>query len=135
MRKLLEQCPNCGGDLEITEVRCTRCETTIHAHYAPCPFCRLDQDTLSFIQDFMRSRGNLREMARETGESYWALRARLNDIARAMGFETPPQEEDALADKRREILLQVQQGKLPAAEAAAALANLAAEARVKEAGS
>jgi hypothetical protein len=127
MRKLLEQCPNCGGELEITEVRCTQCETLIRAHYAPCAFCRLDAETLAFIHEFMRSRGNLREMARERGESYWTLRARLNEVVRAMGFEEPEIEEDTLADRRRDILLQVQQGKLPAGEAAAALATLSAE--------
>jgi len=128
MRKLLERCPNCGGDLEITEVRCTQCDTTIHAHYAPCSFCRLDEQTLLFIQEFMRSRGNLREMARESGESYWALRARLNEVVRAMGLEAEePEEEDQLAEKRREVLLQVQQGKLAASEAAAVLASLSAE--------
>ena len=127
MRKLLEQCPNCGGELEITEVRCTACDTLIRSHYAPCPFCRLDADTLAFIQEFMRSRGNLREMARESGESYWALRAQLNEVVRAMGFEEPEVEEDSLADKRREILTRVQQGSLAATEAAAALARLSTE--------
>ncbi|MGI6377077.1 MAG: DUF2089 domain-containing protein [Anaerolineae bacterium] len=128
MRKLLEQCPNCGGELEITEVRCTQCDTTIRAHYAPCPFCRLDEDTLAFIEDFMRSRGNLREMARESGESYWTLRARLNDVVRTMGLEAEEAvEEDALAERRREVLLQVQQGKLAAAEAATVLAALSAD--------
>ena len=127
MRKLLERCPNCGGEIEITEVHCTQCETLIRAHYAPCAFCRLDESTLSFIQEFMRSRGNLREMARESGESYWALRARLNEVVRIMGLEGQEPEEDTLAEKRREILLQVQQGKLPATEAAVALASLSLE--------
>ncbi len=126
MRKLLPRCPNCGGDLEITEVRCAACDTIIRSHYAPCEFCRLDEETLSFIKDFVRVRGNLREMARESGDSYWTLRARLNEVAHAMGFEEQ-QEEDSLAEKRREILLQVQQGGLAAAEAAAALAKLGGE--------
>lgn len=128
MRKLLERCPNCGGEIEITEVRCTQCDTLIRAHYSTCAFCRLDEGTLAFIQEFMRARGNLREMARESGESYWTLRARLNEVVRAMGLEVPePVPEDTLAERRREILLQVQRGELQAAEAASALAALEIE--------
>ena len=65
--------------------------------------------------------------ARESGESYWTLRARLNDVVRTMGLEAEEAvEEDALAERRR-VLLQVQQGKLAAAEAATVLAALSAD--------
>jgi len=124
MRKILERCPTCGSELIVTELRCTSCETVIRARYAPCPFCRLDEETLEFVRDFVRMRGNLKEMAREMNQSYWTLRARLNEVSEHLGFQVLPDEEDTLVVKRREILERLRRGELQVAEAAEALSQL-----------
>lgn len=128
MRKILERCPSCGGDLIVTEMRCSTCETLVRGRWEPCRFCRLDPESLQFLEAFVKNRGNLKEMEREMGESYWTLRARLNQVIREMGFEA--EEEpivDPMAELRRQILQQVQEGILDAAEAARRLANLKRE--------
>ena len=127
MRRVLEHCPNCGGELEITELQCNTCDTTIRSHYTPCPFCRQSDETQAFILDFLRVRGNLRELERESGESYWALRARLNQVVKGMGFEQEPQETEGIAARRREVLTRVQAGEIAAGDAAAALAAIDAD--------
>jgi hypothetical protein len=125
MRKMLVECPNCGGRMEATRLSCTNCETVILARYAPCSFCRLPDDSLHFVEAFVKYRGNLREMEREMGESYWALRGRLTDVIRQMGFEdTAEPEEGDPAARRREILDRLDRGEMSAEEAAAALAEL-----------
>jgi hypothetical protein len=123
MRKILEQCPTCDGELVASELRCTQCDTVIQGRYAPCPFCRLAAEDLAFLVVFVRNRGNVKEMERELGVSYWTIRGRLNEVIDRLGFEVAPPADDA-GPGRREILEQVERGELKAAEAAELLARL-----------
>lgn len=128
MHKMLTKCPNCGGDLECTRLSCTNCETVILARYAPCSFCKLSADSLHFIESFVKNRGNLKEMERELGQSYWSLRARLNEVIAELGFETGSEEavpnEAELAVQRHEILERLNRGEIKAEEAAQLLSAL-----------
>lgn len=87
MRKILEACPTCGSEMIISEVTCTTCDTVVRSRYAPCPFCRLTPEDLAFMLLFVRSRGNVKDMERELGVSYWTIRGRLNEIIVGMGLE------------------------------------------------
>ncbi|NLT74687.1 MAG: DUF2089 domain-containing protein [Chloroflexi bacterium] len=134
MRKILEKCPSCGGELVVTELQCPTCATLVRGQWEPCRFCQLDAETLQFIEVFVKNRGNLKEMERELAESYWTLRARLNQAIEALGLEVPPGEEpsreaesDGPASARRLILQQVQEGKIEAAEAVRRLSELSKE--------
>jgi len=128
MPRMLTRCPNCGGDLEATRLSCKSCETVILARYDPCPFCKLSPETQRFIELFVAKRGNLKEMERELGLSYWALRGRLNEVVKELGYESPPPEEEIaeeeLTAKRRAILAQLSEGKITAREAAEQLDRL-----------
>jgi len=130
MRKMLVKCPNCGGRLEATRLSCANCETVILARYEPCRFCGLSEDSLRFVEEFVRYRGNLREMERELGQSYWALRTRLSEVIKELGFEEKAAEVDleALAQQRSEILDRLEQGEIEASEAASLLAELSSRA-------
>ncbi|MBC7239705.1 MAG: DUF2089 domain-containing protein [Chloroflexi bacterium] len=128
MRTILTQCPNCGGEMEVTRLHCTRCETVILARYDPCPFCRLKSESQAFIAAFVQYRGNLKEMERELGQSYWSLRNRLQEVIQEMGFEAAPPREEQEADReaaaaRREILERLERGEISVAEAVAALSK------------
>jgi len=87
LRKIIEKCPGCGKDLIITRLRCPACETAIEGNYAPCPFCKLSEESLKFIELFFRSRGNIKDMERELGVSYPTVRSRLNTIIKEMEVE------------------------------------------------
>ena len=95
MRKILEACPTCGGEMAVSELSCTVCDTLVRSRYAPCPFCRLSPEDLAFMLLFVRSRGNVKGMERELGVSYWTIRGRLNEVITAMGLsgEDQPAEE------------------------------------------
>jgi hypothetical protein len=133
MRKLLERCPSCGGELIVTEMRCATCDTLVRGQWQPCRFCQLDAETLGFIEVFVKNRGNLKEMERELSESYWTLRARLNQAIEALGLEsasgaeTEPERdpEAAVADEVHNSILQLlQEGKIVAEEAMRRLSDL-----------
>ncbi|NLG48707.1 MAG: DUF2089 domain-containing protein [Chloroflexi bacterium] len=130
MRKVLEHCPNCGGELEITRLNCKSCETVILARYEPCPFCKLSPESTRFVQAFVKTRGNLKEMERDLGQSYWTLRAKLNEVIQELGFQVEPvHEEEELAALRRQILDQLERGEIDPAEAAEQLNQLKRQAR------
>ncbi len=105
MHKKIPNCPNCGQPMLVTRLQCPSCETVILARYEPCRFCRLSEDSLAFLGSFVKNRGNLKEMERELGQSYWGLRNKLNEVIAELGYEVPaPETANAeLAEQRRSI--------------------------------
>ena len=121
MRKILEECPTCGDPLVATELSCDNCQTVIHGRYAPCPFCRLSPENLAFLEMFVRNRGNVKDMERELGVSYWSIRNRLNEVVEEMGEGPdmpPPPPSPGQSSRRRDILERLNQGEISVAEAA-----------------
>ena len=94
MRKILESCPTCGGEFAVTELTCTTCDTVVRSRYSPCPFCRLAPEDLAFLLVFVRNRGNVKDMERELGVSYWTIRGRLTELITAMGLEPGGEPDD-----------------------------------------
>ena len=120
MRKILEKCPTCGDELTITRLHCYACDTKIESQYATCRFCRLSKESLEFLENFVRNRGNVKEMERELGISYPTVRSRLNAVIEELGFDVETEPTDDISDiseKRRKILKQLDAGEISAAEA------------------
>ena len=130
MRKILEQCPSCGGHLEVTRLNCTSCETIVLGRYEPCRFCGLSPESSEFLETFVRCRGNVKEMERELGISYWTIRRRLDELIAELGLEASPAEEEGRAAQELSILEQVDRGELSAAQAAALLSHLSGPGRL-----
>jgi hypothetical protein len=133
MRNLIEQCPACGGELIVTQQNCVDCETVILGRFKPNIFSRLSPENLHFLELFVKNRGNVKDMEREMGSSYWTIRNRLNEIIIELGFEadannepalSEPEERKLLSSERQNILAQLESGDLTAVEAAARLASL-----------
>ena len=126
MRKVLERCPTCGGELTISGMQCHACHTRIESQYSTCPFCRLQQQSLDFIEIFVKSRGNIKEMERELGISYPTVRNRLNAVISELGYEVgaQPSSQDERGEERGEILKQLNDGKISAADAAELIRQL-----------
>ena len=127
MNKVFIKCPACGDGLYATQLSCSRCDTTVQGSFSLSAFDKLSADSLRFLEIYVKNRGNLKEMERESGESYQALRSRLNAIIGEMGFEVDAEEEGErkeLADERRQILDRLDRGELGAQEAAEALQKL-----------
>jgi hypothetical protein len=124
MRKLLEQCPSCGAQLEITRLSCTSCETIVLGRYQPCPFCKLDPENTHFLLTFVKCRGNVKEMERELGISYWTIRRKLDELVEALGMEASQPEKADTTAQELEILEKVNRGELGVTEASDILARL-----------
>lgn len=125
-RKVLEQCPSCGGALEITEVQCTRCDTLVRSRYSPCDFCALTEEQSTFLRIFVTSRGNLSEVEKRLGVSYPTVRAKLDEVIGRLGTTpaippppmppAPPEARSTAGGERLAILAAVSRGELSAAE-------------------
>jgi hypothetical protein len=118
-------CPVCGNELNVTEISCPQCKTVIHGRFESCRFCSLTDEQRKFVEIFLRSRGNIKEMERELGISYPTVRSRLDSILNALGLKPAEEEEaDETAERRREILADLSAGKINAADAAKLLRSL-----------
>jgi hypothetical protein len=125
----------------VTRLTCPNCGTEVTGSFPPDLFARLAPNDFDFVVLFVKSRGNVKEMERELGISYWTIRSRLNEIVVQLGLEppTPPSTTAqaaagsasgndsaaaAAAARRQEILEQLNAGLLTVAEAAARLEEL-----------
>jgi hypothetical protein len=114
---LIGRCPVCGDSLEVVRLECGRCHTAIEGRFSLSRLARLNDEQLQFVDIFLRVRGNIREMERELGISYPTVRSRLDGILQAMGYAIDEPRDDETAERRREILDQLQAGKINPDEA------------------
>lgn len=124
MRKVLEQCPSCQGSMIVTEHSCLHCGTVVRGQFEPTIFSRLSPDNLRFLEIFVKNRGNVKEMEREMGWSYWTIRNHLNQVIEELGFEQAVADEEFRARERRDILTRLELGEIDTREAADLLTRL-----------
>ena len=125
MPTLPGNCPFCGGAIDVTAFACRDCDAAVEGRFAPNKLAALDGAQAEFVLAVVRNRGNIKELERELGISD-PVRARLDDVIRALGFRVA---EDAAAAeetraRRADILAAVEKGEMTAAEAADALKKL-----------
>jgi hypothetical protein len=131
------KCPLCSGALEVTGTRCLECEVEMHGHFALAPYRNLDAEQIRFLETFLRCRGVIRDMEAALGISYPTVRARLDALLSALGFDSGPYAEAAPANppmtaaqkaaQRKEILTAIENGTLDADAGLNALQALSAE--------
>jgi hypothetical protein len=126
MSVIPRKCPSCSAPLVVTQLSCTKCETNVVGLYEINPFLRLSNESLQFLESFIRNRGNVKEMERETRESYWVIRRRLDDIITELGYQVEPVE-DELALRRQDILGRLSKGEIDVKEATRLLTLLGEE--------
>ena len=131
MPKLPRHCPACNASLMVTRLTCPNCGTEVTGSFPPDLFSRLAPNDFDFVVLFVKSRGNVKEMERELGISYWTIRSRLNEIVVQLGLESPASPASATgsaaaatAARRQQILEQLNAGLLTVSEAAARLEEL-----------
>jgi len=121
-----QTCPSCSSPLVVTQLNCTVCGTGVVGKFELSPFFRLSPESLRFLEVFVRNRGNVKEMERGTGESYWVIRRRLDEVIAELGFEVEPDAE-GLPAHRQEILSRLSRGEIDVHEATRLLMQLGEE--------
>ncbi len=123
MGKIPDQCPACQSRLVITELACPRCGVEVSGRFEPNVFSRLSGDDLNFVLMFVRTKGNIKEMEREIGISYWTIRRKLDEIVELLAAAGEAAQEDRNA-RRVAVLRQLRDGEITVHEAAALLDDI-----------
>ena len=117
------KCPLCSGALEVTAIHCLECGVEMRGQFALAPYRNLDAEQIRFLETFLRCRGVIRDMEAALGISYPTVRARLDALLSALGFEGGPYASPAAsaplsaaqkAARRKEILTAIENGTLGA---------------------
>ncbi len=111
---LISECPVCNKQLKITKLQCTHCHTTIENEFELSKFARLNKEQLSFIETFLKCRGNIKEVEKELGISYPTVRGKLDDIISSLGFPTTKKVEKI---DRKKVISMLEKGEIKAEEA------------------
>src|SRR5512135_303184 len=124
MPKLPRHCPACNASLMVTRLTCPNCGTEVTGSFPPDLFMRLAPNDFDFVVLFVKTRGNVKEMERELGISYWTIRSRLNEIVVQLGLEDRASATEEEPARRQQILEQLNAGQLSVKEAAEQLEQL-----------
>ena len=103
----------CGKAMTVTKLQCSSCHTTIEGRFEACRCCRLSREQRQFIEVFMTSRGNIKEVERLLGISYPTVRSRL-DIALVAVGDRVEREQDL---RRKDIIEALDMGEITSQEA------------------
>lgn len=119
MHPVISQCPICHEQLAVSKLHCRNCDTTIEGHFTLGRLYHLNPEQLQFVEIFVRCEGKINRVEQEIGMSYPAVRARLSEVIRALGYEVGETEKEPLItpESRRSILEQVSKGLISAEDA------------------
>ena len=116
MYPIVGQCPVFGQELTFTRLHCRACDTTIEGHFSLGRLARLSAEQLAFVETFVRCGGKITRVEKELGISYPTVRARLDDVILALGYQ-PSAEEPITAQERKRILDDLAAGRVTSEEA------------------
>ena len=80
MKILPTKCPACNSQLKAKSLICEQCQTEIQGEYELSILARLSPEDQTFILEFIKSSGSLKEMAKILRLSYPTVRNRLDEI-------------------------------------------------------
>jgi hypothetical protein len=86
MKKIPTLCPACGSILEITELKCLTCNTTLQGEFPINKLLSLSEEDSKFLITFLRSRGNIKEVQERLGISYPTVKNRLDKLLITLGL-------------------------------------------------
>ncbi len=117
MNQIVGTCPVCGDEMRVVRLQCRGCDTALDGSFELTRLLRLEPEQLYFVETFIRNRGKIKDVEEELGISYPTVVGRLNEVVAALGYETE-REEGTLQETRRQVLDDLSEGRIDAAEAA-----------------
>ena len=80
-------CPYCSAPMTVTRMGCPSCRVQIEAAFAMSRLSMLPVEHQRFIEMFVLSGGNLKEIAEQVGVSYPTIRSRLDKVIESLRAE------------------------------------------------
>ncbi len=125
---VISKCPVCHGDLVVTELECTNCETKIQGSFTLSKFNYLDTEKLYFIEIFVKNRGNIKMVEKEMGLSYPTIKKMLEEVIEQLGYSSTSVEDEQdkkyTGPSKKEILDKIGSGELSVEEATKLLSKI-----------
>jgi hypothetical protein len=112
--KVLSKCPVCSSKLKATRLKCDSCSTVVENEFELSKFDYLNSEQLSFIEVFLKSRGNIKDVEKELGISYPTVRAKLDEVIIALGYTVAKQKPST---DKKEVVDMLEKGEITADEA------------------
>ncbi len=113
---VIHQCPVCQHHLHVKKLGCSHCDTVIENDFSLSKFASMTREQLEFVEVFLLSRGNIKEVEKALGISYPTVRGKLNDIIAVFGHRETKENHD-------EIITMLENNDISAKEAVELLKN------------
>lgn len=119
---VIGKCPICAAQLKVVRLECGSCGSRLEGSFSLGRFHALSPEQLEFLEVFIRARGSFKDVERELGISYPTVRSRLDAVIRGLGFQSEVEpDREAAAERRKEILRELAEGRITADDAAGLL--------------
>jgi len=109
------RCPVCNDRLKVVSLHCSQCNTKFEGSFHLDKFSYLSQEQKSFIEVFLKCRGNIKEVEKELNISYPTVRGKLDDVVQALGCTDTTGRK--ASKNRKEILEMLSEGEIAYDEA------------------
>uniref|UniRef100_A0A7C4U4F9 DUF2089 domain-containing protein n=1 Tax=Caldisericum exile TaxID=693075 RepID=A0A7C4U4F9_9BACT len=113
-KKIVGVCPICGSPLTITELKCNNCGTTIQGSFEFDRFMLLDDEDREFLIEFLKSKGNIKELQARLDISYPTAKARLDKLLKNLNLYEEGGESKLT---KSEVLSKLERGEITVDEA------------------
>lgn len=111
--KMINSCPVCTSTLKATRLSCSTCGTVIENDFSLSKFDRLSGEQLAFAEVFIKNRGSIKDVEKELGISYPTVKAKLNDLIKAFGYNV----EDEKPSNTGSVIDRLERGEITPEEA------------------
>lgn len=81
------KCPSCTSSLTVGRMYCKKCQTEVNGSFELPLLAKLTEEEQSFILDFVRFSGSLKDMAKKMSISYPTVRNILDDLIEKLNKE------------------------------------------------
>ncbi|WP_291632772.1 DUF2089 domain-containing protein [Clostridium sp.] len=112
--KILCKCPVCSSKLKVTRLKCDECGTMVENQFELSKFDYLNSEQLYFIEVFLKSRGNIKDVEKELGISYPTVRAKLDEVITSLGYTVLKQKPSV---DKKDVIDMLEKGEITADEA------------------
>ena len=119
MRKSINRCPVCDGQLEPVKLQCRSCEVAVEGRFPASRLSLLSSEQQQFVEAFLVARGNIKEVEKELGISYPTVRKKLDEVIQALGYAS-----EGKRLEQHEILDAIDRGELSSQEGVALMKAL-----------
>ncbi|MCX7995951.1 MAG: DUF2089 domain-containing protein [candidate division WOR-3 bacterium] len=106
MVKKIKNCPLCGGEMVISELRCKNCDLRVKKDFLPCEFCQLSEEDYEFLKIFLKTEGKITDIEKILGVSYPTIKSKIEHLLNSLNlkpYEEPIDPIDGIAEGKLSV--------------------------------